>query len=214
MRQGDEGCTENRKNSDHGTWRGGGGEVGSVDGGGCKRRGWLSRRREQRKEGGMEGKRVPREREWNQYVEAHTSVCLRSHMRVSVWPGEAKHASFHARGVDKGGRLLSPLPSSLPLRVQPSRPHTRVRPYSYAEFDGIECYWNFFSCLPPRNKQFAQISREIIVAGLLREGNELGNCRGSYCSLFVNFIHDFYTFSYFSLVSFVECVLKMMRMIF
>lgn len=158
------------------------------------------------KEGGMEGKRVPREREWNQYVEAHTSVCLRSHMRVSVWPGEAKHASFHARGVDKGGRLLSPLPSSLPLRVQPSRPHTRVRPYSYAEFDGIECYWNFFSCLPPRNKQFAQISREIIVAGLLREGNELGNCRGSYCSLFVNFIHDFYTFSYFSLVSFVECV--------
>lgn len=66
------------------------------------------------KEGGMEGKRVPREREWNQYVEAHTSVCLRSHMRVSVWPGEAKHASFHARGWIKAAAscLLSPLPSS------------------------------------------------------------------------------------------------------
>lgn len=63
---------------------------------------------------------MPREREWNQYVEAHTSVCLRSHMRVSAWPGEAKHASFHAKGVDKGGRLLSPLFSLLLLLEGPT----------------------------------------------------------------------------------------------
>lgn len=71
---------------------------------------------------------MPREREWNQYVEAHTSVCLRSHMRVSAWPGEAKHASFHAKGVDKGGRLLSPLFSLLLLLLEPYgfNPPTRV----------------------------------------------------------------------------------------
>lgn len=130
-------------------------------------------------------------------------------MRVSV-PGEAKHASFHAKGVDKGGCLLSPF--LLALRVQPSRPHTRVRPcvarvYIYIYMRGIRWYrmlLEFLSCLPPRNKQFAQISREIIVAGLFpiprREG--IRNCRGSYCSLFVNFIRlfslRFYTFFFFN----------------
>lgn len=116
-----------------------------------------------------EGKRVPREREWNQYVEAQVCASPVPHACFGVGPGRPNTRVSTRRGWIKAAvSCLLSLPPSLllALRVQPSRPHTRVRPRIYAEFDGIECYWNFFSCLPPRNKQFAQISREIIVAGL------------------------------------------------
>lgn len=112
-------------------------------------------------------------------------------------PGRPNTRVSTRRGwIKAAASCLLSSPSSSSSRVQLSRPHTRVRPRMYAGFDGIECYWNFFSCSPPRNKQFAQISREIIVAGLFpiprRKGRkELGNCRGSYCSLFVNFYSRF-----------------------
>lgn len=169
-------------------------------------------------EGGEEGKRVPRTR--MESIRGGTSVCLTGPTCVFRCPGRPNTRVSTRRGWIKAA--ASYLPSSLPYGSNPrgrTRVCARVLPV-YIYMRGIRWYrmlLEFLSCLPPRNKQFAQISREIIVAGLFpiprREG--IRNCRGSYCSLFVNFIRlfslRFYTFFFFN---FSRCFLDFSDLIF
>lgn len=129
-------------------------------------------------------------------IRGGTSVCLTGPTCVFRCPGRPNTRVSTRRGWIKAA--ASYLPSSSPYGSNPrgrTRVCARVLP-AYIYMRGIRWYrmlLEFLSCLPPRNKQFAQISREIIVAGLFpiprREG--IRNCRGSYCSLFVNFIRLF-----------------------
>lgn len=169
-----------------------------------------------------EGKRVPREREWNQYVEAQVCASPVPHACFGVGPGRPNTRVSTRRGWIKAAVSCLPSlpPSSSPYGSNP-RGRTRVcaRVYTRNSMVSNVIGISFLACLRGTSSLLKYREKLLSPAfSRFREGNELGNCRGSYCSLFVNFIHDFVTILHFLFylffvvssllvdVSFGECV--------